>query len=113
MSIPLTIAGDALDELGIILEALAAESQYTLIPEYIESSLKTKYARDEQSADMLDIIINNRVFDPMEIYNFGGFAGTFMNYGPNNTTDIASNVQKQSKVVSKSIDKFLKALLEG
>ncbi len=113
LSIPLTIAGDALDELGIILEALAAESQYTLIPEYIESSLKTKYARDEQSADMLDIIINNRVFDPMEIYNFGGFAGTFMNYGPNNTTDIASNVQKQSKVVSKSIDKFLKALLEG
>ncbi|MBQ4350078.1 MAG: hypothetical protein II768_02365, partial [Clostridia bacterium] len=86
---------------------------YTLIPEYIESSLKTKYARDEQSADMLDIIINNRVFDPMEIYNFGGFAGTFMNYGRNNTTDIASNVQKQSKVVSKSIDKFLKALLEG
>ena len=110
MSIPLTIAGDALDELGIILEALAAESQYTLIPEYIESSLKTKYARDEESADMLDIIINNRVYDPMEIYNFGGFASTFMGYGPNNTTDIASNVSKQAKIVNKSIEKLIKAL---
>ena len=112
MSIPITISGDALDELGMVLEAMAAESHYTLIPEYIELSLKTKHARDQESGDMLDIIINNRIFDPMEIYNFGGFANTFMGYGPNNTTDIASNVQKSSKVITKTIDKMVKKLLE-
>ena len=112
MSIPLTIAGDKLDELGLVLEALAAESHYTLIPEYIESSLKTKHARDQESGEMLDIIINNRVYDPMEIYNFGGFAGTFMGYGPNNTTDIASSVQKVSKVVNKTITKMVDKLIE-
>ena len=94
----------------MILEAMAAESQYTLIPEYIELSLKTKYARDEQSADMLDIIINNRIFDPMTIYNFGGYADTFQGYGANNTTDIASNIQKQAKIINKSIEKLIKAL---
>ncbi len=36
-----------------------------------------------------------------------------MNYGPNNTTDIASNVQKTAKVINKSIDKLVKTLLEG
>lgn len=70
-SIPITLTGEKLDEVGLVLEALSAESYYTLIPEYIETSLKTKNSRDAESADMLDIIINNRVFDPMHIYNFG------------------------------------------
>ena len=113
LSIPLTVAGDALDELGMVLEAMAAESHYTLTPEYIELSLKTKHARDQESGEMLDIIINNRVYDPMEIYNFGGFANTFMAYGPNNTRDIASNVQKSRKVVDKTIKKMVDKLLEN
>ncbi len=113
LSIPLTVAGDALEEVGLILEAMAADSHYTLIPEYIELSLKTKHARDQESGEMLDIIINNRVYDPMEIYNFGGFANTFMAYGPNNTRDIASNVQKTRKVVDKTIKKMVDKLLEN
>ena len=112
MSIPITIAGDKLDELGLILEALAAESHYTVIPEYIELSLKTKHARDHESGEMLDIIINNRVFDPMTIYDFGGFGNHFQGYGPNNTTDIASDVKKQAKIVQKSIDRVVKKLQE-
>ena len=106
------IAGDQLDEVGLVLEALAAESHYTLIPEYIELSLKTKHARDQESGEMLDIIINNRIFDPMTIYNFGGYGDKFQGYGANNTTDIASDVQKQSKVIVKTIDKMVKKLLE-
>jgi hypothetical protein len=77
MSVPLVITGEKLSNLGIILEAMAAESHYELIPTYIEESLKTKYSRDAESGAMLDIIINNRVFDPMLIYNFGGFADTY------------------------------------
>lgn len=113
LSIPLTVSGDALDELGIVLEALAAESHYTLIPEYIESSLKTKYSRDAESGGMLDIIINNRIFDPMFIYNWGGYADTFQNYGSNNTTDIASSLAKSQKVVNKLLDKFIQSMQDG
>ena len=111
MSIPITVAGDALDELGMVLEALAAESHYTLIPEYIESSLKTKHARDQESGEMLDIIINNRIFDPMTIYNFGGYGDRFQGYGPNNTTDIASDIQKQKKVIDKTIAKMVDKMI--
>jgi len=113
MSIPITVAGDKLDELGLILEALAAESHYTLIPEYIELSLKTKHARDQESGEMLDIIINNRIFDPMTIYNFSSYGDTFQGYGPNNTTEIASDIQRQSKGINKMIDKLVSRLIEN
>lgn len=110
LSIPITQAGETLAEIGMVLEAMAAESHYTLIPEYIETSLKTKNSRDAESADMLDIIINNRVFDPMLIYNFGGFADAFMDLGQNNNTDIASFIKSKEKVVSKMITKTVDAM---
>jgi len=109
-SIPITLTGEKLDEVGLVLEALSAESYYTLIPEYIETSLKTKNSRDAESADMLDIIINNRVFDPMLIYNFGGFADAFMDLGKNNNTDIASFIKGKQKLVDKMIKKTTEAL---
>ena len=59
---------------------------------------------------MLDIIINNRVFDPMLIYNFGGFADSFMDLGKNNNTDIASFLKSKQKVVDKMIKKTTEAL---
>ena len=110
LSVPITLTGDKLSEVGMVLEALAAESHYTLIPEYIETSLKTKNSRDAESADMLDIIINNRVFDPMLIYNFGGFADNFQGLGAANNTDIASFLKSKQKVVDKMIKKTTEAL---
>ncbi len=112
MSIPLVLTGEKLSNLGIILEAMAAESHYELIPTYIEESLKTKYSRDAESAEMLDIIINNRVFDPMIIYNFGGFADTFQGWGGANNTQIASTLAKSQKPVQKILDRFIEASLE-
>ncbi|MCL2814819.1 MAG: hypothetical protein FWD23_09490, partial [Oscillospiraceae bacterium] len=44
---------------GIILEALAAESKNLTIPAFIEICLKTKYVRDEESSEMLTIILNS------------------------------------------------------
>ena len=104
-SIPITLTGEKLDEVGLVLEALSAESYYTLIPEYIETSLKTKNSRDAESADMLDIIINNRVFDPMHIYNFGGFSSDYLGLGDTADKNIASWLKSKQKLVQKTIDR--------
>ena len=110
MSIPITCAGDELSEVGMVLEALAAESHYTLIPEYIETSLKTKNSRDAESADMLDIILNNRVFDPMNVYSFANFGDAIMDAADANNKDMASLIKSREKLVNKSIEKVLKAV---
>ena len=110
MSIPITCAGDDLSMVGMVLEALAAESHYTLIPEYIETSLKTKNSRDAESADMLDIILGNRVFDPMNVYSFANFGDAIMDAADANNKDMASLIKSKEKLVNKSIEKVLKAV---
>ena len=46
-----------------ILEALAYESWKTVIPAYYDVSLSVKFARDEESVQMLDIIRSSKVYD--------------------------------------------------
>ena len=110
MSIPKTQGGDKLEEVGLVLEAMAALSHYDLIPAYIESSLKTKHSRDAESADMLDIIIGNRVFDPMLIYNFGTFADLFMSFGYKNNTSVASTIESNQDKVNAAIEKLAESM---
>ena len=44
---------------SVILEALAAESRNTTVPAFKEVNLRTKIARDDESAEMLDLIFNS------------------------------------------------------
>ena len=108
MSVPISITGEKLDELGIVLEALAAESHYTLIPEYIETSLKTKHSRDAESGEMIDIIINNRVYDPIYIYNIGQFSDAFLVLGDTDNPNLATLAKSKSKMIGKQLDKLSK-----
>lgn len=71
ISVPVT-AKDP-EKTSAILEAMAFQSYKTLTPKFKESVLKGKMARDQESWDMMDIIIRNRVFDIAYIYNIEGY----------------------------------------
>lgn len=58
-----TLPEERFDNVGIILEALAFDSQKNLIPTYKEVVLKTKSARDDESAAMIDIIVDSISFE--------------------------------------------------
>jgi hypothetical protein len=96
-----------LDRTGIVLEALAAESKYTLIPAYIDITLKGKYVRDTESEAMLDIIFANRAYDLGDVYGFGGLANNFLSIAGTGNTDIASFYKKYEKATIAAIDKFI------
>jgi hypothetical protein len=51
------------DDLGSVIQGLAELSEEWLTPEYYEKQLKFRDFKDEESAEMLDIIFNNRHFD--------------------------------------------------
>jgi len=93
-----------------ILEAICAESKYTTMPAYYDITLKTKMARDEDSAEMLDIIFHNRVWDLGEIANYGGFSGDLISMSMKNDSNLASLFEKRQgnmqKDIDKAIDKF-------
>lgn len=63
---------DDIDRTGMLIEAFAAMGKYTSTPAQYEVTLKTKFARDEYSEKMLDIICENACYDFGPIYDWGG-----------------------------------------
>jgi len=51
------------EAVGAALEALGTESLEKVIPTYYELNLKTKYSRDQISAQMFDLVRETRAFD--------------------------------------------------
>ena len=95
---------------GFILEALSAESKYTLIPAYIDVALKGKYVRDNESEAMLDLIFSTRAYDLGDVFNFGSLAGDFIGIAGTGNRDVASFYKKQEKAAQKAIDKFVEQI---
>ncbi len=62
LNVPLACATD-LERTSIIMEALAVESKNLVIPAIYEDSIKNKCIRDEESLEMLELIMENRVID--------------------------------------------------
>ena len=107
ISIPVT--ADA-ERSGAVIEALSAESHYILTPAFYDTVLKTKAARDDDSADMLDIIFANRIFDVAYIFDWGGLIGSIMNLM--NEDKISSTVESKLKSAETSLEKTITAYKE-
>ena len=58
-----TLPEERYENVGMLLEALAFDTNKNIIPEYKEVLLKTKYARDNESEEMIDIIVNSVSFE--------------------------------------------------
>ena len=61
------------DRIGIVLEELAYEGKQRLTPAYYEKTLVGQYTRDEDSAEMLDLIFANLVYDVGIYYDIGTY----------------------------------------
>jgi hypothetical protein len=85
---------------GTVVEALSAESKRTLLPAYFENTLNTKFARDEDSIRMLQIILDGRVFDFGYMYRNSGEAitNTFQTLMASKNKGFASYYESQYDV---------------
>lgn len=105
----LTTAQDK-EFVGCIMEALNAESWKTVRPAYYDSCLKYKGARDEDSVEMLDILMDGRLFDFGYVY--GGWGAAFwLQYCINDehSTDITSYYEKKKNEWNTYMDKVFTA----
>ena len=62
---------------SIILEDMAYLSKEMVTPEFYETTIKTKYARDEESIEMLDIIFSNVTCDLGYLFGIGGYVANY------------------------------------
>lgn len=91
---------------GAVLEAMAAESMYTLKPAYYDIALKGKYVRDEDSEEMLDLIFDSKIYDLGWLYQIGGYNEEIMNLYRNKKTDFISMYEKREEKAFKDIAKI-------
>lgn len=94
---------------AVVLDTMAAESYYTVNEALYEKILGGKIVRDETSRKNLDIILDNRVYDPGCVYNFGNITNIMMDR-QKGSDQVASVIAGTKKAVNKSIDKFVDAL---
>ncbi len=93
--------------IGVVLEAMAAKSLYTLTPAYYDISMTYKFMRDADSSEMLDIILDSRFYDLSLIYNFG-MSSTITSMITSGSNTFASTWKAMSKSFGKNIEKTVK-----
>jgi len=108
VSVPATV-GDK-DKTGLILETLAYESRYILLPAYYDINLKTKFARDEESKAMIDIILTNRLYDLGAIYSWGSVSSFFSEISKGKDNSLASYWEKNGSKIEAAMQKTLDKL---
>ncbi|MBQ4591660.1 MAG: hypothetical protein IJB20_06465 [Clostridia bacterium] len=107
-TLPATLAPDSHENVGLLLEAMSRDSRDSVIPVYKETLLKSRYARDEGSAAMLDIIFASAMYDiglstiPSETYY------KYMEVYNSGTDTFASLTQSISKIVNKKLENLTK-----
>ena len=116
--IPTTVQGDRLDQMSAVLEAMGSASYRIIKPAYYELTLRTKLAKDPQSAEMMDLIIDGVVIDPGIIYSnvMGGFHAQHRHViggKVNNTTSTYKSLAARATKNLKTINRKLNSLVEN
>ena len=102
----------------IVLEALNSTAYRITVPALYDVVLQRKMTRDEESADMLDIIFGNMVFDVGDFYSLADFPDYFLRITGSaaalgrdqRTSDIASFWAKKQKLVEVELKKLIKVI---
>jgi hypothetical protein len=118
-SFPYTLYGipiDARDPAmsAAVLEAMASESFRTVSPALFENAFKVKYAQDQQSSLMYDLIRSTVSFDFGRVFNndlSGLTYSLFRGAVVNKNTNWASTMKSNEKVLAKQLEKLTKSLL--
>ncbi len=99
------------EKISFVLEAMAADSLNNLTPAYYEVCLTDKYVRDQESVEMLDLIMNSVIMDNANVFSWGNIENTVKN-ALSKGDGLASSIASARKSVESAMDKTMTALLE-
>lgn len=110
-ALPKTLSDDRIDNIGTLLEAMAFASKYETLPVYKDVVLQTKYARDEDSAAVIDIIFASQTYDlGVTVWDI---RGSYMKSVFDPLSDaVVSETEKMTSSVQKMIDSTVAAVTD-
>ena len=105
--VPSTVSSEDLEMTGVMLEVLNSQSAITVVPVYYDTALKTKFARDEESVEMIDLIFASRVSDLADskfcdIIRDGFIASMFAG----NNRNIVSRIESTERAITSRLNRI-------
>ena len=94
---------------GFIIEAIAEESKNYLSAPYYDKVLNGKVLRDDESSEMLDIVLNNFVLDNCDLYQWSGMMDTVRD-AMTNGKELASVIASSKSALENAIKKTTEAI---
>jgi len=97
------------EAVGAFMEAMASESYRTVTPAYYEIALKGKYARDDVSSQMLDMVRDGAYLSFASIYNgsLGNPWDCMRDLMSKKSKNFASWYEKNEPVIKKALNKII------
>ncbi len=94
---------------SIVLEGIASESYKKVVPAFYDVALKTKGARDDESAEMIDMIRDGLTFDfgYLNSSALDGVGHLWVNLLRNNNNNVASEYAKKEASYEENLEKLL------
>lgn len=102
LSVPV-IASD-LSRTGLILEAFAAKSMELVTPAFYDLTLTGKTIRDKDSAEMLEIIYGNKIYDIGYFFQWGNLTNLVMNAYNKKDINLTSLYEKAEKAAITGVE---------
>ncbi len=97
---------------GVILENLCANSYGELREAYSQTTLNFKYIRDQESAEMLNLIFESGSFNLADILGVNAPMDTLTSNATGAKMEIASTYAKILKAAGKTLDKNVKKMMK-
>lgn len=99
---------------GVILENLAAESYRRVRPEYFQVLLDSKYVRDHESMENMDMLFSSKTrFELEHIYAWSSFEETVVSALTGKADSFTSSVKSYTRMLNKCVEKTMKYLAKG
>ena len=103
MCLPKTVSD--VERSSSIADVLSAESYYVLRDAYVENAIKYKYSQSENDTEMINLILDSRVYDIAVLYDIGKLKSTFQ-------TMFSSSGNQVSSAYASIKDKVANAITE-
>ncbi|MBQ4111392.1 MAG: hypothetical protein IJD38_01210, partial [Clostridia bacterium] len=98
------------ETVGILLEAYAVLSHQHLKPAYYDIMLTSRNVHDAESAEMMDLMFSNRVYEMSFYFNSFGFFELFKSATNDNSDNFSSNYTKKAKTFDRALKGILRKL---
>ena len=104
------VTNSRLEMTGHVLDALGFYSQQYVTKEFIDTTVRFKSLRDDDSAEMLALVLDNKTWDIAQVYNWGNLSTEFYNLGYKNNTNFASMWASIESTVKTEMQKSLEMM---